>query len=114
LVRIVVTGAERRLGNMGKAAGGDEALRGAVRRWAAPGEGRGQGDDTRLTDEARALACRLDDRGCAYGRVSNARLEEVARGYERVEAKLNAVLLAATGTFLSTLAGMAVYHLRGG
>ena len=86
----------------------DEALKGAIRRLASPGESR-DGDV-----DVMALASRLDDRGCAYGRVSNARLEELARGYERVEAKLNAVLLAATGTFLSTLVGMAVYHLRGG
>ena len=63
--------------------------------------------------DAKALAARLEERGCAYGRVSNARLEEVARGYDRVEAKLNAVLLAVTGTFVSTLVGMAIYHLRG-
>lgn len=87
---------------------GDEALKGAIRRLASPVSGRER------ADEVRALACRLDDRGCAYGRVTNARLEEVARGYERVEAKLNAVLLAAVGTFVSTLVGMAVYHLRGG
>ena len=85
----------------------DRELRGAIRRLAAPTEGKDAGD-------ARTLASRLDDRGCAYGRVSNARLEEVARGYERVEAKLNAVLLAVTGTFVSTLVGMVVYHLRGG
>ncbi len=87
---------------------GDEALRGTVRRLASPTTRRGDGDEVRM------LASRLDDRGCGYGRVTNARLEEVARGYERVEAKLNAVLLAVTGTFLSTLAGLAVYHLRGG
>lgn len=86
----------------------EEALKGAIRGLASRHENRERGD------EVRVLACRLDDRGCAYGRVSNARLEELARGYERVEAKLNAVLLAVTGTFLSTLAGMAVYHLRGG
>lgn len=86
----------------------DRELRGAIRKLVAPAEAKDAGSD------ARALASRLDDRGCAYGRVSNARLEEVARGYERVEAKLNAVLLAVTGTFVSTLVGMAVYHLRGG
>lgn len=86
----------------------DRALRGALRRLAKPASG------AEGPAEARALATRLDDRGCAYGRVSNARLEEVARGYERVEAKLNAVLLAATGTFVSTLVGMVVYQLRGG
>ena len=85
----------------------EDALRGAIKRVASAENREGQ-------EEIRALASRLDDRGCAYGRVSNARLEELARGYERVEAKLNAVLLAATGTFVSTLVGMAVYHLRGG
>ena len=87
---------------------GDDVLKGAIRRLAAGGVSEGRGDDV------RALACRLDDKGCAYGRVSNARLDELARGYERVEAKLNAVLLAVTGTFISTLVGLAVYHLRGG
>ena len=86
----------------------DEALKGAVRRLASPGKREETGD------ELRTLALRLDDRGCAYGRVTHARLEEVARGYERVEAKLNAVLLAVVGTFVSTLVGLLVYHLRGG
>jgi len=87
---------------------GDEALRGAVRRLASPTQGHRDGEG------ASSLASRLDDRGCAYGRVTNARLEEVARGYERLEGKLNAVLLAVTGTFLSSLVGMVLYHLRGG
>lgn len=86
----------------------DETLRGAIRRLATPAESREGGG------EVKALVCRLDDRGCAYGRVNNARLDDLARGYERVESKLNAVLLAATGTFLSTLVGMVVYHFRGG
>lgn len=86
----------------------DEALRGAVRKLASP-PARYPGDG-----ESRDLARRLDDRGCAFGRVSAARLDEVARGYERVESKLNAVLLAVTGTFVSSLVGMALYHLRGG
>ncbi len=84
----------------------EENLRGAIRKLGGPGNREGEG-------EVRVLATRLDDRGCAYGRVSNARLEDLARGYERVESKLNAVLLAVTGTFLSTLAGLALYHLRG-
>lgn len=87
----------------------DEALKGALRRLSHPMDGREANND-----RVRALACRLDDRGCAYGRVNNARLEEVARCYERMEAKLNAVLLGVTGTFVSTLVGMVVYHLRGG
>lgn len=86
----------------------DEALRGAVRKLASP-PARCPGDG-----EVRDLALRLDDRGCAFGRVSAARLDEVARGYERVESKLNAVLLAVTGTFVSSLVGMVIYHLRGG
>jgi hypothetical protein len=86
---------------------GDLELRRAIRGLAPAGGG------AAACAEARTLANRLDERGCAYGRVSNARLEEIARGYERVEAKLNAVLLAVTGTFVSTLVGMAVYHLRG-
>lgn len=87
---------------------GELRLKRAIRDLVPPGgTGAGCGD-------ARALATRLDERGCGYGRVSNARLEEIARGYERVEAKLNAVLLAVTGTFVSTVAGMIVYHLRGG
>jgi len=86
----------------------EDTLKGAIRRLASPGESREGGE------QVRALASHLDDRGCAYGRVANARLEELARGYERVEAKLNAVLLAVTGTFVSTMVGMVVYHLRGG
>ena len=42
----------------------DEALKGSIRRLASPPEG------AEKSGEARALACRLDDRGCAYGRVS--------------------------------------------
>ncbi len=86
----------------------DLKLRRAIRGLASSGEA------SPSCSDARSLANRLDERGCAYGRVSNARLEEIARGYERVEAKLNAVLLAVTGTFVSTIAGMIVYHLRGG
>ncbi len=87
---------------------GEQQLRRAIR-----GLAQGAGASTLAASEG-ALASRLDERGCAYGRVCSARLDEVARGYERLEAKLNAVLLAVTGTFVSTLVGMAVYHLRGG
>ncbi|HEX2923996.1 MAG TPA: hypothetical protein VHS06_08370 [Chloroflexota bacterium] len=90
---------------------GSEALRSALKRFSPPSAPHIGGPDDR---GIRELACRLDDRGCAYGRISNARLEDLSRGYERVEAKLNAVLLAAVGTFVSSLVGMAVYHLRGG
>jgi len=64
--------------------------------------------------ELGELVRRLDDTGCAYGRVSAARLEHLTRAYERLEMKLNAVLMAATGTFLSTLAGLLLYYVRGG
>ncbi|MFN0071876.1 MAG: hypothetical protein ACKVVP_10360 [Chloroflexota bacterium] len=56
--------------------------------------------------ESVELLRRLDDHGCAYGRVTAARLDGLTRSVERLEAKLNAVLLAALGTFLSTLAGL--------
>ncbi|GEM_PF-1850500 len=90
---------------------GDEALRGAIKRLSPPPAARdGDAGDRGVRD----LACRLDDRGCAYGRINNARLDDLSKGYERVEAKLNAVLLAVTGTFVSSLVGMVLYHLRGG
>ena len=57
---------------------------------------------------------RLDDSGCSYGRVSAARLDAVTRAYDRLETKMNAVLMAVTGTFLSTLAGLLLYYVRGG
>ena len=60
------------------------------------------------------LARRLDDAGCAYGRVSAARLEHLTRAYDRLETKLNAVLMAVMGTFLSTLASLLLYYVRGG
>ncbi|MFN8525350.1 MAG: hypothetical protein U0821_19815 [Chloroflexota bacterium] len=60
------------------------------------------------------LTRRLDDAGCAFGRVSAARVEGLTRGYERLETKLNAVLLAVTGTFVSTLASLLLYYARGG
>jgi len=60
------------------------------------------------------LARRLDDSGCAYGRVSGARLEHLTRAYDRLETKLNAVLMAVMGTFLSTLASLLLYYVRGG
>ena len=64
--------------------------------------------------EVQALAQRLDDKGCAYGRVTGARLEELARAHERLETKLNAVLLGVVATFVSTLVGFLVQALRGG
>jgi hypothetical protein len=66
------------------------------------------------TETVAALARRLDDSGCSYGRVSAAKLEHMIRAYDRLETKLNAVLMAVTGTFLSTLAGLLLYYVRGG
>jgi hypothetical protein len=60
------------------------------------------------------LARRLDDSGCAFGRVSAARLDHLTKAYDRLETKLNAVLLAVTGTFVSTLASLLLYYVRGG
>ena len=86
------------------------ALARALDRWrrgappAAPTEPAG------LTELAR----RLDDAGCAYGRVSAARLDHLTRAYDRLETKLNAVLMTAMGTFLSTLASLLLYYARGG
>ena len=68
------------------------------------------GETAALTELAR----RLDDAGCAYGRVSAARLEHLTRAYDRLETKLNAVLMAVMGTFLSTLASLLLYYARGG
>lgn len=65
-------------------------------------------------DGLAALTRRLDDSGCSYGRVSAARLDAVTRAYDRLETKMNAVLMAVTGTFLSTLAGLLLYYVRGG
>jgi hypothetical protein len=65
-------------------------------------------------DDLAALVRRLDDSGCSYGRVSAARLDAVTRAYDRLETKMNAVLMAVTGTFLSTLAGLLLYYVRGG
>jgi hypothetical protein len=60
------------------------------------------------------LTRRLDDTGCAFGRVSAARLDHLTHAYDRLETKLNAVLLAVTGTFLGTLANLLLYYVRGG
>lgn len=83
----------------------------------APARGKGARRRARPAEgdaEVRELARRLDDHGCAFGRVSAARLEDLVRAYERLETKLNAVLLAATGTFLTSLVGIAIYTLRSG
>ena len=76
----------------------------ALRRW---------GTDPAAAHGSADLLRRLDDHGCAYGRVTEARLEALTRSFERLESKLNAVLLAVLGTFLSTLVGLAVGYLRG-
>jgi len=86
-----------------------DPLAAALRRWGAARRARAAGDP-----EARALAQRLDDKGCAYGRVTAARLEELSRAHERLEAKLNAVLLGVVATFISTMVGFLVQALRGG
>lgn len=62
--------------------------------------------------DAATLAERLDERGCAVGRVTAARVDELSRAFDRLEAKLNAILVAVTATFLSTLLGLVVYALR--
>ncbi|MBI4492150.1 MAG: hypothetical protein HY690_05095 [Chloroflexi bacterium] len=76
----------------------------AVRRWRKPAP--------QASHELHELAQRLDDKGCAYGRVTSARLDDLVRASERLEAKLNAVLLAVTSTFISTLIGLVIFYLR--
>lgn len=95
---------------------GDEALERALDRWRrGRPEGAASADPSAGSGQALAdLARRLDDSGCSYGRVSAARLEHLARAYDRLETKLNAILMAVTGTFLSTLASLLLYHVRGG
>ncbi len=64
------------------------------------------------SETVSSLAERLDERGCATGRVTAARLDELSRAFDRLEAKLNAILVAVTATCVSTLLGLAVYVLR--
>lgn len=59
-----------------------------------------------------ALSQRLDDRGCASGRVTAARVDDLNRAFDRLEAKLNAILIAVTATLLSTLLGLGAVALR--
>lgn len=75
-----------------------------------PGPSRGPGGD----DPVAVLSRRLDDHGCATGRVTRAHQEELSRAFDRLETKLNAILVAVSATFLSTLAGLAVLAVRGG
>ena len=94
---------------------GADALTRALDRWR-----RGRSNETSDRESSPSwedigeLTRRLDDTGCAFGRVSAARLDHLTRAYDRLETKLNAVLLAVTGTFLSTLASLLLYYVRGG
>ena len=91
----------------------------ALERWrrsrSASGARSSRGADAAAgaSDDLDALARRLDDGGCAFGRVSAARLEHLTHAYDRLETRLNAILMAVTGTFLSTLAGLFLYYVRG-
>jgi hypothetical protein len=79
-----------------------------LRRWGAARRARSS------VEAAQTLAQRLDDKGCAYGRETKTRLEELSRAHDRLESKLNAVLLGVVATFASTMVGMLVQALRGG
>ena len=88
-----------------------DPLADAVGRVLRPRATRDRPDST--ADAAVAgLAQRLDDRGCASGRVWAARQEELSRAFDRLEAKLNAILVAVTATFVSTLLGLATLVVR--
>lgn len=102
---------------------GRDALERALERWwraragglAIRQSGNPADDPTASAGQSLAeLARRLDDSGCAFGRVSAARLDHLTKAYDRLETKLNAVLLAVTGTFVSTLASLLLYYVRGG
>ena len=81
-----------------------DLLEQAIRRWGAGAPQPHQPE--RPLKESVEMLRRLDDRGCAYGQVTAARLDALSRSFERLESKLNAVLLAAVGTFLSSLVGL--------
>jgi hypothetical protein len=85
----------------------------ALRRWGSTPHPRVGEPSVATLKESADLLRRLDDHGCAYGRVTEARLDELSHSFERLESKLNAVLMAALGTFLSTLIGLVVAYLRG-
>ena len=93
---------------------GADALTRALDRWRRARPTEPPHREPSSSDDLASLARRLDDTGCAFGRVSAARLEHLIRAYDRMETKLNAVLLAVTGTFLSTLASLLLYYVRGG
>jgi len=101
---------------------GRVALDRALERWrrsraggpsSDPSAGAGQAPSASWGQGLAELARRLDDSGCAYGRVSAARIDHLTRAYDRLETKLNAVLMAVVGTFLSTLASLLLYVVRG-
>lgn len=85
-----------------------EAVARFLRRPAAPANPAGPSVEAAVA----GLAQRLDDKGCATGRVTAARLDELSRAFDRLETKLNAILLAVTATFLSTLLGTVTATLR--
>jgi len=90
------------------------ALDRALDRWRRARAGGPSGDPSASGGQGLAeLARRLDDSGCGYGRVSAARIDHLTRAYDRLETKLNAVLMAVVGTFLSTLASLLLYVVRG-
>jgi hypothetical protein len=98
----------------GAADAADDALDRALDRWRrARPSGRPARPESVSPEELAELTRRLDDSGCAFGRVSAARLEHLTRAYDRLETKLNAVLMAVCGTFLSTLASLLLYYIRG-
>jgi hypothetical protein len=93
---------------------GRVALDRALERWRRSRAGGPSSDRLAGAGQGLAeLARRLDDSGCAYGRVSAARIDHLTRAYDRLETKLNAVLMAVVGTFLSTLASLLLYVVRG-
>ncbi len=94
----------------GRRPAGHGALTRALDRWRRGSPPTERVEPAALTELAR----RLDDAGCAHGRVSASRLDGLTRAYDRLETKLNAVLMAAMGTFLSTLASLLLYYVRGG
>ena len=102
-------GADRRMAT----GTGALVLERALERWRRSRSAPEADEAAKVGDELEALARRLDDTGCAFGRVSAARLEHLTRAYDRLETKLNAVLMAVTGTFLSTLASLLLYYVRG-
>ena len=52
------------------------------------------------------------NRGCAAGRVTTARVDELSRAMDRLDMKLNAILVAVAATLMSTLLGLAAAVVR--